>query len=153
MNWFRFRHGVLTVALLCAGVLSLGCKVDTSNPYYNTGPTPTALADTYSGTLDNSGDVPVLRLTHTLTTTNAGTMSITLTNNTPDPALTLGMGIGAWDTTTSTCGQLLAYNNSAVVGSLIIGNAIAGSFCVQVYDVGKLAAGAQTSYTITVTHY
>jgi hypothetical protein len=76
-----------------------------------------------------------------------------MTVNQPDPALLIGFGIGSWDTTTSTCGPLLAWNNSATAGVSITGNALAGSFCVQVYDIGNLAAGAQTNYTITVTHY
>ena len=67
--------------------------------------------------------------------------------------LLVGFGIGSWDATTSTCGPLLAWNNSATPGTIIIGNALAGNFCVQVYDVGTLAAGAQTNYTLTATHY
>ena len=153
MSRFRSRRVVLTVALLSMGVIVAACKADTSNPYLNTGPTPTTTTLTFTGSLINSGDTPVLRLTHTFTTTLAGTLTLTVTDNTPDSAIQIGFGLGVWDSGTSTCGSLLAYNNTATTGTAIIGNALAGSFCVQAYDVGNIPAGSQTNYTITVTHY
>ncbi len=153
MIWSRLRGAALSLALVGLALGSGACQNNANNPYLQLGPTPTTVTDTFTGTLNNSGDIPVLRLTHTFTTTYTGTVSIGMTVNQPDPALLIGFGIGSWDTTTSTCGPLLAWNNSATAGVSITGNALAGNFCVQVYDIGNLAAGAQTNYTITVTHY
>jgi len=151
MSWFRARSVVVLAVGLLLGMGAVGCSGSSSNPYLNYGPTPTAETLTFTGTLDNTGDVPVLRQTHTFTTTYNGTLSMTLTATTPSMAV--GFGIGQWDSTNSTCGPLLSWNNMATPGTVILGNAIAGSFCAQVYDVGNLAAGAQASYTLSVTHY
>jgi len=147
----RLRGAVLSLALAGLALGTGACQG--SNPYTQLGPTPTVITSTFTGTLANSGDVPVLRLTHTFTTTYNGTVTLTLTANQPDTALVVGFGIGSWDATTSTCGPLLAWNNSAAQGASIIGNGLAGNFCTQVYDVGNLAVGAQTNYTLTVTYY
>ena len=154
MSWFRARSVfAIAVGLLLLGMGAVGCSSNANNPYLDLGPTPTATTQTFTGTLDNSGDVPILRLTHTFTTTYDGTVTITLTANAPDASLLIGFGIGVWDSTASTCGPLLSWNNTATPGTIILGNAVAGNFCVQVYDVGNLAAGAQTNYAMEVTHY
>jgi hypothetical protein len=153
MIWSGVRGAVLSLALVVLAAGALGCKQNANNPYLQIGPTPTTTTDTFSGTLKNSADLPVMRLTHTFTSAYSGTVTMTMTANTPDAALVLGFGIGTWDATTSTCGSLLAWNNTSTAGTTIIGNALAGSFCVQVYDVGNLVADGSTSYTLTVTHY
>lgn len=153
MIWSRLR-GVVCLLMIVGLALGAGaCKSNADNPYLQLGPTPTTATDTFTGTLINSADAPVLRLTHTFTSTYSGTVSIALTANAPDASLVIGFGIGAWDSATSTCGPLLAWNNTATAGTSITGNALAGNFCIQVYDVGKLTAGAQTTYTVTVQHY
>jgi hypothetical protein len=153
MIWSRLRGAVLSLALVGLALGTGACQNNANNPYLQLGPTPTTTTSTFTGTLINSADTPVLRLTHTFTTTYSGTLTLTLTANQPDAALIIGFGIGSWDATTSTCGPLLAWNNSATPGVSIIGNALTGNFCAQVYDVGNLAVGAQTNYTVSVTYY
>ncbi|MEI6667736.1 MAG: hypothetical protein WCP29_06235 [Acidobacteriota bacterium] len=153
MIWSRVRGAVLSLALAGAALGAGACNSSANNPYLQLGPTPTTSTSTFTGTLVNSADAPIMRLTHTFTTTYTGTVTIALTANQPDAALVIGFGIGSWDSTTSTCGPLLAWNNTATPGVAIVGNGLAGNFCVQVYDVGNLAADAQTNYTVTVTHY
>jgi len=153
MIWSRLRNAAWSLALVGLALGTGACGSNADNPYLQIGPTPTTTTDTFTGTLVNSAGAPVLRLTHTFVTAFTGTVTITLTDNQPDTALKIGFGIGSWDATTSTCGPLLAWNNSATPGVIIIGNALAGNFCVQVYDVGNLLAAAQTNYTLTVTHY
>jgi hypothetical protein len=154
MIWSRLRGAVSFLALVGLALGTGACQGNTNNPYLQAGPSPTTTTDTFTGTLSNSGATPVLRLTHTFAVKYSGTLSILLKDNQPDTALRVGFGIGAWDATTSTCGPLLAWNNSATAGVSIIGSALAGNFCAQVYDdFGSLAAGAQTNYTLTVTHY
>lgn len=153
MIWSRLRGAVASLALVGLALGTGACQSNANNPYLQLGPTPTTTTSTFTGTLTNSADTPVLRLTHTFTTTYSGTMTIILTDNQPDNTLKIGFGIGSWDATTSTCGPLLAWNSSATPGVSIIGNALVGSFCVQAYDVGNLAVGAQTNYTLTVTYY
>ena len=153
MIWSRFGRVALSLALVGLAFGTIACQSNANNPYLQLGPTPTTTTETFTGTLVNSADAPILRLTHTFTTSVSGTLTMSVTANTPDASLVIGFGIGSWDSTTSTCGPLLAYNNTATPGVSIIGNALAGSFCVQVYDVGNLASGAQTNYTLSVVHY
>jgi hypothetical protein len=155
MIWLRRRGAVMLLVLTGLALGLSGCSSDANNPYLQVGPTPTATTDTFTGTLVNSATAPALRLTHTFATTVSGSLTIILSANQPDSSLTLGFGIGAWDSATSTCGPLLAWNNTATPGISITGNAVAGNFCVQVYflDTTALAADLQTTYTLTVTHY
>jgi len=153
MIWSRLRGVVFLLALFGLALGAGACTSNANNPYLQLGPTPTTTTDTFTGTLINSASSPVLRLTHTFTSTYNGTVAIALTANAPDSALVIGFGIGAWDSTASTCGPLLAWNNTATAGTSITGNALAGNFCVQVYDVGNLTAGASTTYSLSVQHY
>jgi hypothetical protein len=153
MIWLRRRGAVLFFVLMGMALGLSACQSDSTNPYLQIGPTPTATTDTFTGTLVNSSTVPILRLTHTFATTVAGSLSIILTDVQPDATIELGFGIGSWDAATSTCGPLLAWNNTGLPGISITGNAVIGSFCVQVYDVGKIPAETTTNYTLTVTHY
>ena len=152
MNGSRLRQLALILVVVSLAGGAAGCGTAT-NPYIQTGPTPTSTTDTFTGTLTNDPTTPVLRVTHSFTTAYTGTLSMTMTDISPDASLVIGYGIGSWDATTSTCGQLIAWNNASSPGTTIIGNALAGSFCIQVYDVGNLASAATTTYTLTVTHY
>jgi hypothetical protein len=72
----------------------------------------------------------------------------------PSSVTALGLGIGAWDSTTSTCGLNLSQADVARSGSTAIsGTANAGGYCVRVYDGGNVPAGTSVSYTVQVQHY
>jgi hypothetical protein len=72
----------------------------------------------------------------------------------PSSVAALGLGIGAWDASTSTCGLNLTQNDAGRSGSTAVnGTAGAGNYCVRVYDGGNLAAGVTVSYTLQVQHY
>jgi hypothetical protein len=69
-----------------------------------------------------------------------------------DPSeVTVGMSLGTWNATTNSC-VLIVTNDTALGGATIVGTAsTAGTFCVRVYDVGKLSRSIL--YTIDVTHF
>jgi hypothetical protein len=73
---------------------------------------------------------------------------VTLSALNPDNTRTVGLSLGTWNG--ESCQTVIA-RDTTVVGNSIVGTASAsGSFCIRVYDVGKLAES--TSYDVQVTH-
>jgi len=67
---------------------------------------------------------------------------------------TLGVGIGAWDATTGTCGLNQSQNDAARAGNTALsGTASVGNFCARVYDTGGVADGQTVTFTLQVEHY
>ena len=68
-----------------------------------------------------------------------------------DPSAAVGIGIGTPSVTTGTCTVLSSLTTVAGPGAQLSGTATtAGSFCVQVSDVGNLVESV--AYAITVIH-
>lgn len=139
------RGFVLFLALSCVAVTAIACKG--SDTLYPTTPSlPPTTTDTFSGTLTPQGQG-----VHSFNVSAAGFVTITLTAVGPDVTTALGLGIGTWDSVTSTCAPV-AWNSVAVQGTVLAGSAVVGNFCTRVYDVGNIAAGATATYTVTVLH-
>ena len=66
------------------------------------------------------------------------------------PPIYIGLGIGAWNG--STCG-LIAQRTDASLLSVISGTAMAGSFCVSVFDPGGNVVTLPVDYQVEVNHY
>jgi hypothetical protein len=82
---------------------------------------------------------------HTETATDAETGTVTVT----EIATVLGLSLGTWNG--QVC-QIILANDNATNGITLTGSATAvGSFCVRVYDVGKLKKNVD--YTVTIVHY
>jgi hypothetical protein len=109
-----------------------------------TTPTPEPVTETFTGTLTVNGGQ-----THPFFTGATGTITATLTSLGENPPEYIGFSMGTM--TGSTCNIHLA-NDRAVVTSILNGtvSTLTGSLCMRVYDVGKLAA--PVDYTFTVTH-
>jgi hypothetical protein len=108
-------------------------------------PSPTRTTDTFTGSLAAKGATY-----HLFAVAALGQVDITLTKT--DPLATITLGLGVTQTASGACiPVLLAYNNAAVVGTVITGTADVGSYCAAVYDVGNVGADP-VAYTVTVTH-
>jgi hypothetical protein len=77
----------------------------------------------------------------------SGEFDLTLSGLTPQTTITVGLGIG--QPANGTCGLLTSIEN-AKVGSLVSLSAVAGSYCVVIYDIGNVQ-GSDT-VTLTVVH-
>ena len=66
------------------------------------------------------------------------------------PPIYIGLGIGTWNG--STCG-LIAQRTDASLLSIISGTAMAGSFCVSVFDPGGNVVTLPVDYEVGVDHY
>jgi hypothetical protein len=127
--------------VLLAALAAAGCGDDPiTNP---DAPTPTAVTETYTGTVTINGAI-----TQPFVVQTAGTVSAAFTALEPAEAR-LGLSIGTWNGVV--CAIVLA-NDDAPVGASVTGSATAtGNYCVRVYDVGKLTQAVE--YQLTVTHF
>ena len=138
----RFARALWVPAVLLAALAASGCS-DNSAPSGPTGPPPTAITETFDGTLTVNGAV-----TQPFVVGTAGTVVVRLAALEPADAV-IGVSIGTWNGVTC---QIVIANDNATSGASATGNATStGNYCVRVYDVGKLTRAA--GYQITLIHF
>lgn len=110
----------------------------------------TLVTDNFNGSIEQNGSQ-----VHTFTITNSGyTLLAGFTSLSPSSVSALGMGIGSWDSSTSTCSLNMSQNDTARSGSTgLSGTTNSGSYCLRVYDGGNIPSGATASYTVQIQHY
>ena len=134
--WYRVAVFVLLAAIAAA------CG-DDNLPNAPTTTPPTAITETFEGTLTINGAT-----THPFVVAQPGLASAVLTTISPDTA-TVGVSLGTWNG--QGC-QIILANDNATQNISVVGEArTAGNFCVRIHDVGKLTAPAD--YLLTVTHF
>ena len=141
---------LLSVLALVALGLS-GCSNSSSSGLNVTTPTPSQSTETFTGSIGQNGTA-----VQPFTVKNDGyTVLAGYTSLSPTTMTTLGMGIGYWDATTSTCGLNVLQADAAKVGSTALsGTAYAGNYCIRVYDAGNITDSSVTvTYTFQVQHY
>jgi hypothetical protein len=139
------------LAVLLLGVTSVlaascdnGGSSDSTTP---TSPSATLVTENFTGTVDPGGTS-----TNAFTVATSGNqLNVILTAAGPPNTIFMGLAVGTW--ANSTCTQL---TNGAVLAQAgataqLSGTVNAGSYCVQVYDVGNQTA--QVTYAVSVTHY
>lgn len=146
-NKYLFPVFAIAIAIGAAGCTNNGNNSNLGT----TGPTPTIVTEMHSGSImQGTTDI------YSFTITNAGlNLLVGFTSISPNTIPALGVGIGAWDPTSSTCGlnQLQA---TAGVGATAIttpSGAPSGPFCIRVSDGGNVPAGTTVTYTVEVQHY
>jgi hypothetical protein len=128
------------VSLACA-LAAAACGSDTTTT--PTTPTPVILTDTFTGTLNQNGGQ-----TYTFLTAASGNITATLTTVAPDSTLVVGLSLGTYNG--SACQIVLAKDN-AIQGASVVGSGNStGTFCVRIYDVGKITD--PITYQIDVMH-
>ena len=128
-------------ALFALTSAACGDNLTTTTPTDTTTTTP--VTDTFPGSINPNGGA-----THTFAAARSGSVTATLSALTPDSTVTVGLSLGTWNG--ESCQTVIA-RDSTVVGNSIVGTGSAsGSFCIRVYDVGKLTAS--TSYDVQVIH-
>ena len=136
------RRPIIRPILLCS-VLALAVACDDSNtPVTPTQPAPTT-TETFSGNLNQNGAV-----TNPFTTAASVTLTATLKSVGPVDTTAIGLSIGTWN---GTACQIVVANDNATQGAVVTGTvSSAGSFCVRVYDIGKIEQ--TVSFTVEVVH-
>jgi hypothetical protein len=139
------------IPLLAAACALAGCGGESAtSPTTTTTTTPTLVTETFSGSIGQNGTA-----VHSLTVTTSGyTLLAGYTSIAPSSVTALGIGLGSWDATNSSCSLNLTQNDSARSGSTALsGSANAGSYCLRVYDGANIGAGVTASYSVQVQHY
>jgi hypothetical protein len=80
----------------------------------------------------------------------AGTVTVTLTAAGPPSTIWMGLGIGTPSATTCAVIQADSTITQAGATAQLSGTLTAGSYCVQVYDIGNQVA--PVTYSVTVAH-
>lgn len=106
----------------------------------------TLITDTFVGTVQ-----PMASDAHNFTITQAGQVAITLTAAGPPPTIFMGLGVGSVGADGS-CTLLPggATSTQAGANAQLSGTALAGNFCVVVFDIGNQSG--PVNYTVTVSH-
>jgi len=106
--------------------------------------------DTFTGSLDQNGTA-----IYPFTVTSAGYGLLAgYTSISPASVTALGIGIGSWDATASSCSLNLSQNDTGRSGSTALsGTPSNGNYCVRIYDAGNIPAGVAASFTVQVQHY
>lgn len=138
--------GWVALAVLAA---SIGCGSSSSS---TTSPSATTYTETFSGSLTQGGaDYGPPDSPHHFTVHQAGNIDATLTDIQPLTSITLGLGLGLWDSTAQTCNLQLTSNAAKLNLTLAGSVSVAGELCVGVYDVGNISTDTIT-YTVKVNH-
>lgn len=138
----RMQKLVLQLLIVSLAVTVSACSglID----QFPTTPDPVITTVTFNGTLTVNGAA-----THQFFTAATGTVTATLTSLGENPPEAVGFSMGTM--AGATCNIVLA-NDQAVVTTVVRGtvSTLSGALCVRVYDVGKLTA--PVDYTFTVSH-
>jgi hypothetical protein len=147
------KRRVLLIPVVAAVAMAVGGCSGSSDSTSTTSPTTTTVissTETFAGSVGRNGSA-----VHAFTVKTAGyTLLAGYTSITPASVTALGLGIGTWDATTSSCGLNQTQNDAAKSASTgLSGTASSGNYCVRVYDGGNIAEGVTASYTLQVEHY
>jgi len=135
----------LLLILLALALTTAACSGSDSTPTVTT-PAANTTTETFTGTVQPNFGVDF----HSFTVAQAGTVSVTLTAAGPPATIFMGLGIGT--PSASTCAVISGDSTIAPASATaqLSGTVAAGSYCVQVYDVGNEAA--PVTYSVTVAH-
>ena len=132
------------LGLLLLAAIVAGCDDD---------PTPTSpdpvdpKTESFAGAVTQNGAA-----LHTFEVSAGGAVSATLKQIGADNTLVVGLDLGQWNTTNSTC-QIVLAKVDATGNSVVQGTMTGiGTLCVRIYDVGNIAGSTPVPYTVEVVH-
>lgn len=131
----------LLPAALALLVATAACGSSSST----TSPSTTTKTDTFNGTVAVGGaDF------HPFTVASTGAVAVTLTAAGPPATITMGIGVGLVNGSACTIVSGGSVNTPAGSAAQLNGTVSAGTYCVQVFDIGNQTA--PVTYTVTVSH-
>jgi hypothetical protein len=135
-------RALVPIALVMA-LATVACD-NGSSTATTTSPSPLT-TETFSGTVNVGGSD-----FHNFTATQSGTVNVTL--NAAAPPSTIFMGLGVGTPSSSTCALLAGSTMNTQAGTTpqLSGTLDAGTYCVELYDVGNETT--PVTYTVTVAH-
>jgi hypothetical protein len=144
MSWFRIAAYAAVAAIL---TVSIACG-STMTPA--TAPSAVTYTDVFSGTLPQGGTSYGTDNGNHFTVHQAGNLTATITKLSPLSTITVGLGIGVYDATSSTCALQLFADTAKLNLVLSANTSSGGELCVGLYDVGNVVD--PVDYEVSVTH-
>jgi hypothetical protein len=131
-------------------IAACGSNSGVTAPTTTSTTTATLATDTFTGSIDQNGTN-----VYPFTVTSAGYALLAgYTSISPSTVTALGLGIGSWDASTSTCSLNVSQNDTGRSGSTALsGTPSNGNYCLRIYDAGNIPAGVTALYTVQVQHY
>src|SRR5207253_2427173 len=112
-----------------------------------TTPAATVNTETFTGTVPPNFGVDF----KPFTVAQAGTISVTLTAAGPPPTIQMGLGVGTPSASAcSVTSSGYTQTSAGTTAQLSFSSVAAGSYCVQVFDLGN--ALSPVTYSVTVAH-
>lgn len=143
LRTMRLTTGAALALATLASLVAAGCgnsSTAATAPTTATGP----VTENVSGALTVGG-----LSSHTFNAFTAGTIAVTLTS-VSTPSTVVGLGVGVYNSVTFVCSLTTSLNTTAGTTAQISVPVDIGTYCVEVYDVGKLAA--PTGFAISIVH-
>ena len=132
------------LATFVLALAAAGCGGDAATTTSPTTTTPTAVTDTFVSSIAVGGSAA-----RTFVTSSSGAVKVTLaTLGNGSGAVGLGIGVPATSAPCSLAQSVVTGPGSA---PQIVTTADAGTYCVQLFDAGRLAG--DTAFTLTVEHF
>jgi hypothetical protein len=139
-SFARIRFVALLFVL--SGSLACGAKTPTEPdlPVYE------LKTQTFMGNVRVGGTVAF-----SFTVVNPGDIQVAITALAPTSTLTMGIAMGFWDSTTSTCSQQLSTTVATLNAVFPATPSAPGEYCVGIFDTGNVVVSSD--FTLTVTYY
>jgi len=108
---------------------------------------PANITDTFSASIAQQGSI-----THNFKVAATGGVTVTLTS--VSPLATMSIGVGMMTSDGTNCVTTLSQNDNARANNTVAlqGTAVAGNYCIRVYDSGNVPESTTVTYTVTVLH-
>jgi hypothetical protein len=132
----------LTVLAVLAGSLACGAKSPTEPdpPVYD------LKTSTFSGTVKTGETVAF-----PFTVVNPGDINVSITELGPVSSITMGIAMGFWDATASTCTEQLSTTAATLNVVFAASPSAPGEYCVGIFDTGNVQVSSD--FMLKVTYY
>jgi len=148
MSWLR-AVGFAVIPVLAIGAYGCGGSSSSSNTSPTTPSAPT-YTDVFTGTLAAGATDYGSNNQNHFTIHQVGSLTATITKLSPLSTITVGLGLGVYDTSTQTCSLQLFADAAKLNIALSATVQATGELCVGLYDVGNITDS--TDYEVSITH-
>jgi hypothetical protein len=135
----------LTAFAVLVGSLACGAQSPTE-PTPAPAPVYDLKTSTFTGTVKTGGTVAF-----PFTVVNPGDINVSITELGPVSTITMGIALGFWDATASTCTQQLSTSAATLNLVFAASPSSPGEYCVGIFDTGNVQAASD--FTMKVTYY
>jgi hypothetical protein len=134
------------VAVFAALVASIACGGQTPTEPSTPAPVYELKTSTFPGTLTTGGAAGF-----PFTVVNPGDISVSITELAPLSTITMGIGLGSWDSAGLTCTPQRSTNSATLNIVFAASPSAPGEYCVGIFDVGNVQVS--TDFVLKVTYY